>query len=395
MISSITSVLTGIEQPDGYTIANAQGFTDNDDNGDITAKFGQEEHYDEDTGDWLYTGSNDAYYAVYLTAGVTYALTSTYNGFSSWEGPYIRFEDASGNQVGTAITVEDLDEDPWIRVVPGSFTPPTTGVYYLHAYCDSYATSQYTVPLNISPRPGEYSCVTRRLWEPYPWEKNAGGGYAKTRHSGLSRDVLVMPLLSNATPTVNTAGATFESSGTINYDGTGASASSDDYGNRIKVFMPGVFAGSFTVTLCFNPVSNNYTRRIFELRGMTPAYYNDQHTIPVSFIDGKTVRIEMYGKSDKRLLDEEVKKSVWHCISMAVDRERNEARIMLDGKKASTCAFSFNDVKNGIMGSDGCINLFGDENGYQPELGKIKQLLVTDSALGYDQMRYLSSKLLS
>ena len=390
MISSITSVLTGIEQPDGQTIANARGFTDNDDNGALNVEMGEDWSGEEE----VYVPN--MYYAVSLAANTTYTIDL--NG-SVYEYPAVRFTDQNNQLQGTAMVIDDMDYPP--TVTPASFTPNKAGIYYIHV---AYGNEWTTIPLLVSPRPQEKSLATRHLWDTVQGQVNNGVPVGSDRVSNLS-PVFVLPLLTNTTPTLNTKSLEISTEGTVTFDGNSCVTQS----SYLKVKMTPLMFNDCTYAFAFNTAATGDVLTRLRAGEDFMALIASSGTGGQTNV-GNNMAFSYYSNDHNRntfLYDFNgpVATGRWHTLVVSIDVGNKEVRAMFDGKItgrrtipvaeydtrvwlwSGNAGIGFRDVAKG-----GDLYLKLGENSAESHY---KNLMMWDMAMDYSQMMSLKSKLLS
>ena len=395
MISSITSVLTGIEQPDGQTIANARGFTDNDDNGALNVEMGEDWSGDEPV------TISSLFYAVSLAANTTYTID--YNGTADeMTMPSVQFENGSGQVQGTPMTGEWDAGLTEYTVTPASFTTPNTaGIYYIHI---SYSGDWTTIPLLVAPRPVEYSRVTKYLWDIVQGQVNNGVPVGSKMVSNLS-PVFVLPLLTNTTPTLNTKSLEISTDGTVTFDGNSCVTQS----SYVMVKMTPLMFNDCTYAFAFNTAATGDVLTRLRAGEDFMALIASSGTGGQTNV-GNNMAFSYYSNDHNRntfLYDFNgpVATGRWHTLVVSIDVGNKEVRAMFDGKItgrrtipvaeydtrvwlwSGNAGIGFRDVAKG-----GDLYLKLGENSAESHY---KNLMMWDMAMDYSQMMFLQSKLLS
>ena len=211
----------------------------------------------------VYYGSGGYYgwVAVNLTAGTAYS--STFGG----EYQTVELYDAGGTKL--ASSSYELDYDTWDETVtPLSYTPETSGTYYLK-FIDDWYEPEYSdgLSVNFSPRPGEDA---RPVY--YPYETSGGvdfNGKPKTHHTlheaGLtpfsqSATAVFLPFSVSTTRDMGVRGAKITNSGVTLSGG----AAVFDGESCLRIGMePGDLMGDFTLQAWVKTTSSSEKQAIF------------------------------------------------------------------------------------------------------------------------------------
>ena len=389
MIKQLTNVLTGIIQSDGKSIANAMAFTDNGTN-TVSPSMGYK--WWEEDGDYQEEYDNDRYYACSLVGGTTYTIDGA-GSFHEWSAPMAQFQDSNGSNVGTAMA-GDMDYDTWEFVMtPGSFTPSSSGIYYLHI---NYGGDEMEVPITVSPAPQEYSLGVKQ-WAPMEGQTNKFGKLTKVYSSTVAgTPVLHIPLLNNASASVNTTNATITTEGTLTFNGDSTTFGTNNI--RLEVEAPLVFVNSFTYGVMFKPTSNADWHELMFLYGddaRPNSGFSNRVLLACCSVNGVGHFCSYMYDNRAYGIVEDTKKPItgtWNTLLFSYDRDAQEVRVAYNGSLYGVRPLSPVEIADGGICKNGAGKIrLGGINGDRGFWGAMKHFKLWNQSFDRGTLLYLSS----